>query len=97
MIYRDAKSLQKALDYMGLEPGTSLKSHKVDVVFLGSCTNGRISDLRMAAALLKNRKVAEGVRFLVVPGSEVVRAQAEAEGIDKVVLRCWRRMAVCWL
>jgi len=79
------ESLEKALEYMGLEPGNPLENHKVDVVFLGSCTNGRISDLRMAAALLKNRKVAEGVRFLVVPGSEVVRAQAEAEGIDQIV------------
>jgi 3-isopropylmalate/(R)-2-methylmalate dehydratase large subunit len=79
------ESLEKALDYMGLEPGNPLEGHKVDVVFLGSCTNGRISDLRMAASILKNRKVADGVRFLVVPGSEVVRTQAESEGIDEIV------------
>lgn len=69
---------------MGLTPGESLEGHKVDVVFLGSCTNGRIEDLRAAAALLKGQKVAEGVRMLVVPGSGLVREQAEAEGLDKI-------------
>ncbi len=78
-------SLEKALDYMALAPGSNLEDLKVDVVFVGSCTNGRISDLRMAASVLKDRKVADGVRLLVVPGSEVVRRQAEREGIDQVI------------
>ncbi|MCJ7700550.1 MAG: 3-isopropylmalate dehydratase large subunit [Anaerolineales bacterium] len=87
------ESLGKALAYMGLTPGETLEGRPVDVVFLGSCTNGRIEDLRQAAALLAGRKVAEGVRLLVVPGSGLVRAQAEAEGIDKIVLEAggeWR-------
>jgi 3-isopropylmalate/(R)-2-methylmalate dehydratase large subunit len=79
------ESLAKALDYMALTPGNILEGHKIDVVFIGSCTNGRIADLRMVASMLKNRKVASGVRLLVVPGSEVVRAQAEAESIDQIV------------
>jgi 3-isopropylmalate/(R)-2-methylmalate dehydratase large subunit len=78
------ESLQKALDYMDLTPGESLTGHKVDVVFVGSCTNGRIEDLRAAAALLKGHKVADGVRMLVVPGSGLVREQAEAEGLDQI-------------
>ena len=78
------ESLEKALAYMDLSPGETLQGHPVDVVFVGSCTNGRISDLRLAASLLKGRKVADGVRMLVVPGSGKVRAQAEAEGLDKV-------------
>jgi 3-isopropylmalate/(R)-2-methylmalate dehydratase large subunit len=78
------ESLEKSLAYMGLKPGESLEGHRVDVVFVGSCTNGRISDLRMAASLLQGKKVADGVRMLVVPGSGKVRAQAEAEGLDKV-------------
>jgi 3-isopropylmalate/(R)-2-methylmalate dehydratase large subunit len=79
------ESLEKALAYMALPPGQPLDGHKVDVVFIGSCTNGRLADLRMAASILKGRKVADGVRLLVVPGSEQVRAQAEAEGIDEIV------------
>ncbi len=77
-------SLAKALDYMGLRPGQRLLGHPIDVVFLGSCTNSRISDLRLAAGLLKGRKVAPGVRMLVVPGSQQVKRQAEAEGLDRV-------------
>ncbi len=77
-------SLEKALRYMELEPGRPLLGHKVDVVFLGSCTNSRLSDLREAASLIRGRRVAEGVRMLVVPGSEAVRRQAEAEGLDRV-------------
>jgi 3-isopropylmalate/(R)-2-methylmalate dehydratase large subunit len=69
---------------MGLQPGQSLLGQKVDVVFIGSCTNSRISDLRLAAALLKGRKVADGVRVLVVPGSQDVKKQAEWERLDKV-------------
>ena len=78
------ESLEKALSYMGLTPGESLAGHKVDVVFIGSCTNGRIEDLRAAASLLKGRQVAEGVRMLVVPGSGLVREQAQAEGLDQI-------------
>jgi 3-isopropylmalate/(R)-2-methylmalate dehydratase large subunit len=76
-------SHEKALRYMALEPGKALLGHRVDVVFIGSCTNSRISDLRAAAQLISGRKVADGVRMLVVPGSESVRRQAEAEGLDQ--------------
>ncbi|MDC7683293.1 3-isopropylmalate dehydratase large subunit [Asticcacaulis sp. BYS171W] len=74
----------KALNYMGLHGGDSRSVAKVDVVFIGSCTNGRLADLRAAADILRGRKVAEGVRMLVVPGSEQVRIDAVAEGLDKV-------------
>ncbi|MGO8866619.1 MAG: 3-isopropylmalate dehydratase large subunit [Alphaproteobacteria bacterium] len=74
----------RALAYMGLEPGTPLSEIKVDTVFIGSCTNGRIEDLRAAAALLQGRRVAPGVRALVVPGSGLVKEQAESEGLDQV-------------
>lgn len=77
-------ALEKALTYMGLQPGQSLLGHKVDVVFIGSCTNSRISDLRLAASLLKGRKVAPHTRVMVVPGSQDVKRQAEAEGLDKI-------------
>ncbi len=77
-------ALEKALTYMGLQPGQPLLGKKVDVVFLGSCTNSRISDLREAARFLQGRKVAEGVRMLVVPGSQRVKRQAEAEGLDRI-------------
>jgi 3-isopropylmalate/(R)-2-methylmalate dehydratase large subunit len=79
---RDAAS--RALEYMGLSAGTKVRDIPVDTVFLGSCTNGRIEDLRAAAAVLEGRKVAASVRALVVPGSGQVKAQAEAEGLDKV-------------
>jgi 3-isopropylmalate/(R)-2-methylmalate dehydratase large subunit len=78
------QSLEKALSYMALQPGQPLLGQKIDVVFIGSCTNSRISDLRQAAASIKGRKVANGVRMLIVPGSEQVRLQAEAEGLDRV-------------
>ncbi|MGB9641384.1 MAG: 3-isopropylmalate dehydratase large subunit [Anaerolineales bacterium] len=78
-------AMSKALNYMGLKPNQPLMGHPIDVVFIGSCTNSRLTDLRQAAALLKGRKVANGVRLLVVPGSESIRRQAEAEGIDKIV------------
>jgi len=87
------EALKGALRYMDLTPGKSLAGQKVDVIFVGSCTNGRISDLRQAASVLIGRKVADGVRLLVVPGSEKVRAQAEAEGIDQIVRQAggeWR-------
>ncbi len=77
-------SREKALRYMGLEPGRPLLGRKVDVVFIGSCTNSRLSDLREAARVLRGRKVASGVRALVVPGSQQVKGQAEAEGLDRV-------------
>jgi 3-isopropylmalate/(R)-2-methylmalate dehydratase large subunit len=75
---------EKALSYMDLRPGTPLREIRVDTVFLGSCTNGRIEDLRAAAGVLQGHKVADGVRMLVVPGSMRVRQAAEAEGLDKV-------------
>ena len=74
----------KALQYMGLEPGTPLREVKVDTVFVGSCTNGRIEDLRAAAQVIEGRTVADGVRMLVVPGSMRVREQAEQEGLDAI-------------
>jgi 3-isopropylmalate/(R)-2-methylmalate dehydratase large subunit len=80
----DRLSAQRALAYMDLQAGTPLREIAVDTVFLGSCTNGRIEDLRTAAAILAGRQVNESVRMLVVPGSARVRLQAEAEGLDKV-------------
>ena len=77
---------KRALEYMDLTPGTPMRDITVDTVFLGSCTNGRIEDLRLAASVLQGRKVADGVRMLVVPGSARVRLQAEEEGLDKVFL-----------
>jgi len=77
-------ALIKSLAYMGLQPGQSLLGKKIDVVFIGSCTNGRISDLRLAAKMLVGRKVAAGTRVMVVPGSQDVKKQAEVEGLDKI-------------
>jgi 3-isopropylmalate/(R)-2-methylmalate dehydratase large subunit len=74
----------KALAYMGLPGGEPLLGHKVDVVFIGSCTNSRMSDLRAAATIFKGRKVAPGVRALIVPGSQRIKKAAEAEGLDRV-------------
>jgi 3-isopropylmalate/(R)-2-methylmalate dehydratase large subunit len=85
---------ERALEYMDLRPGTPLRDVRVDAVFIGSCTNGRIEDLRAAADVLRGRRVADGVRVLVVPGSERVRLQAEAEGLDEVFTGVgaeWRR------
>ena len=84
---------ERALEYMGLEPGTPMREVAVDTVFIGSCTNSRIEDLRLAAEVAKGRRVADGVRTLVVPGSHAVKAQAEAEGIDRVLIEAgfdWR-------
>jgi 3-isopropylmalate/(R)-2-methylmalate dehydratase large subunit len=78
------RALEHALAYMDLQPGQPILGQKVDVVFVGSCTNGRISDLRLAAAALKGHTVAAGVRMLVVPGSDEVKREAEAEGLDEV-------------
>ena len=75
---------ERALSYQGLQPGTRLRDVTVDTVFLGSCTNGRLEDLRAAAGILRGRKVADGVRVLVVPGSMQVKAEAEVEGLDEV-------------
>jgi 3-isopropylmalate/(R)-2-methylmalate dehydratase large subunit len=80
----DRDAAQRALDYMGLTAGTAMRDIKVDTVFIGSCTNGRIEDLRAAAAVAEGRHVASGMRALVVPGSFVVKKQAEAEGLDAV-------------
>ncbi|HXB55610.1 MAG TPA: 3-isopropylmalate dehydratase large subunit [Vicinamibacteria bacterium] len=77
-------ALEKALRYMGLEPGEPLLGRPINVVFIGSCTNSRISDLRLAARFLDGRKVAPGVRVLVVPGSQQVKRQAESEGLDRI-------------
>jgi 3-isopropylmalate/(R)-2-methylmalate dehydratase large subunit len=90
----DRVSAEKALAYMGLTAGTPLREIKVDTVFVGSCTNGRIEDLRATAAVLRGRKVADGVRMLVVPGSMRVREQAEREGLDEVFIAAgaqWRQ------
>src|SRR5206468_1043978 len=77
-------SMERALDDMGLRPGQRLLGHPIDVVFIGSCTNSRLSDLRQAASFLSGRKVAANVRLLVVPGSQQVKKQAEEEGLDHV-------------
>jgi len=81
----ERNAAQRALEYMGLSAGTPIKEVGVDTVFIGSCTNGRIEDLRAAAAVAQGRKVASGTRTLVVPGSWAVKAQAEAEGLDKIL------------
>ena len=78
------EAARRALDYMGLKPGTRLADIPIDAVFIGSCTNGRIEDLRAAAAILRGRKLAPGVRGMVVPGSGLVRLQAEEEGLAQV-------------
>ncbi len=78
------RGLERALEYMGLEPGQAIAGQPVDVVFIGSCTNSRISDLRLAASVLKGRKAADGVRLMIVPGSQPVKAQAEREGLDEI-------------
>jgi 3-isopropylmalate/(R)-2-methylmalate dehydratase large subunit len=75
---------RRSLDYMGLKPGTRLQDIEIDTVFIGSCTNGRIEDLRAAAAILKGKKVRDGLRAMVVPGSGLVRAQAEEEGLADI-------------
>src|SRR5256886_2759620 len=80
----ERRAVSRALEYMGLEPGTPLAGLPIDRVFLGSCTNGRIEDLRAAAQVVRGRRVASGVRAMVVPGSQLVRAQAEREGLDRV-------------
>jgi 3-isopropylmalate/(R)-2-methylmalate dehydratase large subunit len=78
------RALERALEYMDLEPGQPIIGQKVDVVFVGSCTNGRISDLRLAAEVLRDRHVAEGVRMMIVPGSDEVKREAEREGLNEI-------------
>ena len=75
---------QRALEYMNLKPGTPLQEISIDRVFVGSCTNSRIEDLRNAATIVRGRRVADSVRAMVVPGSALVKAQAEAEGLDEI-------------
>ena len=82
----DRVAIERALEYMDLTPGTPLRDISIDTVFIGSCTNGRIEDLRVAADILRGRTIADGLRLLVVPGSARVRLQAESEGLDKVFL-----------
>ncbi|MGA8417012.1 MAG: 3-isopropylmalate dehydratase large subunit [Candidatus Dormiibacterota bacterium] len=95
-MFQDAaerESAVRALAYMGLEPGMAIEDIRLDTVFIGSCTNGRIEDLRAAAAMLDGRRVHEGVRVLVVPGSAQVKVQAESEGLDTVFISAgaeWR-------
>jgi len=89
----DRVAAERALAYMDLRPGTKMKDIPVDAVFVGSCTNGRIEDLRLAASVLRGRRVADSVRALVVPGSARVRQQAEEEGLDRVFVEAgaeWR-------
>ncbi len=89
-----ATAARRSLEYMDLEPGTPLRDIKVDTVFVGSCTNGRIEDLRAVADILKGRKIADGMRMLVVPGSMRVRAQAEEEGLGEIFVAAgaeWRQ------
>jgi len=80
----ERESLKKALAYMGLEAGKPIAGQKIDVVFVGSCTNSRMSDLRAAASVLKGRKVSPNVRTMIVPGSQEIKRQAEAEGLDQI-------------
>jgi len=78
------QSKKRALDYMGLKPGTKITDIRIDKVFIGSCTNGRIEDLRAAAEVVDGRRVHEAVSAMIVPASGLVKAQAEAEGLDKI-------------
>ncbi|MBT5118970.1 MAG: 3-isopropylmalate dehydratase large subunit, partial [Actinobacteria bacterium] len=80
----EREAAQRALDYMGLTAGTPMKDVPVDTVFIGSCTNGRIEDLRAVAAVAQGRQVADGLRTLIVPGSWAVKTQAEAEGLPEI-------------
>ncbi len=89
----DDPSFRKALDYMRIESGKPMTGNAVDVVFVGSCTNGRLSDIRETARVLRGRKIADGVRMLVVPGSQQVKKEAEAEGLDRIIIAAgaeWR-------
>jgi 3-isopropylmalate/(R)-2-methylmalate dehydratase large subunit len=88
------RDMTRALDYMGLSAGTALTAIPIDVAFIGSCTNARLEDLRDAAAIIGDRKVADGVRAMIVPGSTAVREQAEAEGLADIFIKAgfeWRQ------
>ena len=90
----ERKAAQKAFDHMGVDPGDTMTGYDVDVAFLGTCTNGRLSDFREAAAVLEGKQVADDVEALAVPGSETVRTQCEAEGLDEIFREAgfeWRR------
>ena len=80
----ERRSLLSAMEYMGLKPGQAMEGQPIDVVFIGSCTNGRIEDLREAAAIVQGKRVADDVQAIVVPGSKAVKGQAEAEGLDRI-------------
>jgi 3-isopropylmalate/(R)-2-methylmalate dehydratase large subunit len=89
----EREAAARALAYMGLEAGTPIRSIEVDTVFIGSCTNSRIEDLRTAAAVLEGHRIRPGLRALVVPGSRRVKRQAEAEGLDRIFVQAgfeWR-------
>ena len=86
-------SIERSLEYMGLKPDTPIKDIKIDKVFIGSCTNGRIEDLREAAKILKDKKIANHINAFVVPGSGLVKEQAEQEGLHKIFINSgfeWR-------
>ena len=86
-------AMERSLNYMGLTPNMAVKDIKIDVVFIGSCTNGRIEDLREAAKILKGKKIAQHVKAMVVPGSGLVKEQAEQEGLNKIFINSgfeWR-------
>ncbi|GIS48796.1 MAG: hypothetical protein Ct9H90mP22_3840 [Gammaproteobacteria bacterium] len=86
-------SINRSLNYMGLKPNTNIQDIKIDKVFIGSCTNGRIEDIREAAKILKDKKVASHVHAMIVPGSGLVKEQPEQEGLDKIFLESgfeWR-------
>ena len=85
--------MKRSLEYMGLKANTKISDIKIDKIFIGSCTNGRIEDLRLAAELLKGKKIADNVSAMVVPGSGLVKEQAEKEGLDKIFIEAgfeWR-------
>ena len=87
------ESIQRALDYMGIQAGTNMTDVEIDTIFVGACTNGRIEDIRAVAEVAKGRKVAEGIRTLILPGSGLVKEQAEQEGLDKILIEAgfdWR-------
>ena len=79
------KSIERSLDYMGLKSGTKITDIKLDKIFIGSCTNGRIEDLRSVASIVKNKKIAPHVEGMIVPGSGLVKQQAEEEGLDVIL------------
>src|SRR5207249_10146815 len=92
------ESSERALAYMGLSAGTALQDISVDRVFIGSCTNSRVEDLRAAAAVVRGRRVRDGLRAMVVPGSMAVKAASESEGLDRVFVEAgfdWRDEAGC--